>query len=61
MSHYFSWLADEILEKGTLATTTIIYCQTIKECALVYTTLQCALVYTTAKILLSEKIYEDLM
>ena len=52
MSHYFSWLADEILEKGTLATTTIIYCQTIKECALVY---------TTAKILLSEKIYEDLM
>lgn len=52
MSHYVSWLADEILEKGTLATRTIIYYQTIKECALVY---------TTPKILLSEKIYKDLM
>ena len=61
MSHYFSWLADEILEKGTLGTRTIIYCQTIKQCALVSTTLQCALVYTTPKILISEKIYEDLM
>lgn len=61
MFHYLSWFADEILEKGTLATRTIIYCQTIKECALVYTTLQSALVYTTVKILLREKIYEDLM
>ena len=47
LSHYFSWLADEVLEKGIM-----IYCQTIK---------QCALVYSTLKILLGEKIYEDLM
>ena len=44
MSHYFSWLADEILEKGTLGTRTIIYYQIIKQTALVYITLQCALV-----------------
>ena len=36
LSHYFSWLADEILEKGILPTRTIIYCQT--QCALVYST-----------------------
>ncbi|XP_068689653.1 uncharacterized protein [Montipora foliosa] len=51
LSDYFSWLADEVLEKGILADRTIIYCQTIKKCALVYTTL---------KILLGGKMYEDL-
>ena len=52
LSDYFSWLANEVSENGTEATRTIIYCQTIK---------QCALVYTTIKILLGEKIYEDPM
>ena len=52
LSDYFSWLANELSENGTEATRTIIYCQTIK---------QCALVYTTIKILLGEKIYEDPM
>ena len=51
LSDYFSWLANEVSENCTGATPTIIYCQTIK---------QCALVYTTIKILLGEKIYEDL-
>lgn len=46
LSDYFSWLANELSENGTEATRTIIYCQTIK---------QCALVYTTIKILLGEK------
>lgn len=52
LSDYFFWLANELSENGTEATRTIIYCQTIK---------QCALVYTTIKILLGEKIYEDPM
>ena len=51
LSGYFSWLADEVLVKGILAARTIIYCQTIK---------QCALVYSTLKILLGGKMYEDL-
>lgn len=50
LSNYFSCLADDILENVTGATRTIIYRQTIK---------QYALVYTTIKILLGEKIYED--
>ena len=50
LSNYFSWLADEIITQKTASTTTIIYCQTIK---------QCAVVYSTLKELLSDNIYED--
>ena len=50
LSDYFSSIADEVIEQGTGATRTIIYCQTIK---------QCAVVYSTLKTLLDEKMYED--
>ena len=50
LSDYFRWIADEVIEHGIGATRTIIYCQTIK---------QCAVVYTTLKMLLGEHIYED--
>ena len=50
LSEYLSWIADEVIEHGTGATRTIIYCQTIK---------QCAVVYSTLKVLLGENIYED--
>ena len=50
LSSYFSWLADEIITQKTASTRTIIYCQTIK---------QCAVVYSTLKELLGDNIYED--
>ena len=50
LSDYLSWIADELIEHGTGATRTIIFCQTIK---------QCAVVYSTLKVLLGENIYED--
>ena len=50
LSSYFSWLADEIITQKTASTRTIIYCQTIK---------QCAVVYSTLKELLGNNIYED--
>ena len=50
LSDYLSWIADEVIEHGTGATKTIIYCQTIK---------QCAVMYWTLRVLLSENIYED--
>lgn len=50
LSDYLSWIADEVIEHGTGATRTIIYCQTIK---------QCAVVYSALKVLLGENIYED--
>jgi len=50
LSDYLSWIADEAIEHGTGATRTIIYCQTIK---------QCAVVYSTLKVLLGENLYED--
>ena len=50
LSDYLSWIADEVIEHGTGATRTIIYCQTIK---------QCAEVYSALKVLLGENIYED--
>lgn len=33
---YFDWLADELKEKNLNAQRTIVYCQTIKQCALLY-------------------------
>lgn len=50
LSDYFSWIADEVIEHGTGSTRTINYCQTIK---------QCAVVYSTLKTLIGDKMYED--
>lgn len=50
LSDYFSWIVKELKECGSAATRTIIYCQTIK---------QCAVVYSTLKTLLGDKIYEN--
>ena len=50
LSDYLSWIADEVIEHETRETRTIIYCQTIK---------QCAVVFSTLKVLLGENIYED--
>ena len=50
LSDYFSWIADEVIEHGTGSTRTIIYCQTIK---------QCAVVYSTLKTLIGDQMYED--
>ena len=47
---YFSWIADEVKDCGSAATRTVIYTQTIK---------QCAVVYSTLKILLRDKIYSS--
>ena len=37
---YFEWLVKELLEHGIDTTRTIIYCQTIKQCSLLYVTLK---------------------
>ncbi len=50
LSSYFAWVADDIITKKTAATRTIIYCQTIR---------QCSVVYSALKNLLQDKIYED--
>ena len=50
LSDYFHWIAKEVIDKHSLATRTIIYCQTIK---------QCAVVYSTLKTLIGDKIYVD--
>jgi len=50
LSDYLSWIADELIEHGFEATRTIIYCQKVK---------QCVVVYSTSKVLLSEHLYED--
>ena len=43
LDDYFQWLADELLMQRTSATWTIIYCQTIKQCGLIYSTLKAML------------------
>ena len=50
LAEYFSWIADELKDCGSAATRTIIYTQTIK---------QCAVVYSTLKTLLGDKIYSS--
>lgn len=40
LDHYFEWLSNELSELGTKTTRTIIYCQTIKQCALIYSTIK---------------------
>ena len=39
----FKWLSDELVEHGINTTRTIIYCQTIKECTIVYSTIKAML------------------
>ena len=48
LEDYFQWLDDELLTQGTNSTRTIVYCQTIK---------QCGLLYSSLKVLLGSKIY----
>ena len=43
LDNYFQWLADELLMQRTSSTRTIIYCQTIKQCGLIYSTLKAML------------------
>lgn len=50
LAQYFAWIAQEVLAHGTEATRTIIYCQTIK---------QCAVIYSTIKSLLGENIHTN--
>lgn len=50
VSSYFKWLTDEVKDQGISATRTIVYCQTIK---------QCAMIYSVLKSQLGEYIYED--
>ena len=39
LDDYIQWSGDELLMQGTSSTRTIIYCQTIKQCGLIYSTL----------------------
>ena len=50
LAEYLSWISNEVKECGSAATRTIIYTQTIK---------QCAVVYSTLKTLLGDKIYNS--
>ena len=43
LEHYFGWLLDELREKKELCDRTVIYCQTIKQCGLLYATNRAAL------------------
>ena len=40
LAQYFYWIANEVIEHSTEATRTIIYCQTIKQCAVIYSTIK---------------------
>ena len=50
LAEYLSWISNEVKECGSAATRTIIYTQTIK---------QCAVVYSTLKTLLGDKVYNS--
>ena len=50
LAEYLSWISNEVKDCGSAATRTIIYTQTIK---------QCAVVYSTLKTLLGDKIYSS--
>ena len=43
LEYYFCWLLDELKEKKELCDRTIIYCQTIKQCGLLYATIKAML------------------
>ena len=40
LGDYFQWLGDELLTEKELTTRTVMYCQTIKQCGLIYSTLR---------------------
>ena len=50
IEEYFQWLVDEVTEEKIKATRTIIYCQTIK---------QCGTIYSTLRGMLGDKLYAD--
>ena len=50
LAEYLTWISNEVKDCGSEATRTIIYTQTIK---------QCAVVYSTLKTLLGDKIYSS--
>ena len=50
IEEYFQWLVDETIERQIKATQTIIYCQTIK---------QCGTIYSTLRGMLGDKLYAD--
>jgi hypothetical protein len=50
LSDYFTWIVNEVLLSGINAPRTIIYCQTIK---------QCSILYSMLKALLGDNIYVD--
>jgi len=50
LAEYLSWLSNELKDCGSAATRTIIYTQTIN---------QCAVVYSTLKTILGDKIYSS--
>ena len=50
IEEYFPWLVDEITEDKIKATLTIIYCQAIK---------QCGTIYSTLRGMLGDKLYAD--
>ena len=37
---YFAWLADDLMANKQNANRTIIYCQTIKQCGIIYATIR---------------------
>ena len=43
LEDYFQWLGDELLTERENTTCTIIYCQTIKQCGVIYSTLRAKL------------------
>ena len=43
LEYCFKWLSDELIEHGINTTRTIIYCQTIKQCTVVYSTIKAML------------------
>ena len=43
LEHYFAWLIEELREKKELCDRTILYCQTIKQCGLLYATIRAML------------------
>ena len=50
LEDHLQWLGDELIAQGRNSTRTIIYCQTIR---------QCGIVYSTLKAMLGNKIYLD--
>lgn len=40
LAQYFAWIAQEVLAHAREATRTIIYCQSIKQCAVIYSTIK---------------------